>query len=285
MQAREYYAELLASVKNRPDITIEKYRLAYRAGNFEFLRLASKNILPDDRVVLIRAGIHGEEIAGPITIRRHAKEIFDYARRRGVKLIVYPLGNPSGFENNERYNCDGDSGEAGNNDFLRYELADGTWRDDLEDRTDFKTWRWSSDENLGVNLPLETKLAHKLLRDDLKYKLAAAIDLHQDYISPETPAAAYAYAYGDLSIYKNIAASIAALVPLYRNREIDAGFQAGAARSDNYGFVVRHDGSLTDLLCRLGVRHSITVETTGTTPLDIADQVNLIWIYGLIDLL
>lgn len=64
-----------------------------------------------------------------------------------------------------------------------------------------------------------------------------------------------------------------------------SGYANGkGVKSDANGFIVRHDGSLTDLLWRIGVRHCITVETTGATSLDRACAVNLAWIFGISDI-
>jgi hypothetical protein len=54
--------------------------------------------------------------------------------------------------------------------------------------------------------------------------------------------------------------------------------------SQPYGFIRRHDGTLSDLLFRLGVRHSIAAETTGATPMTDAIEVNRLWIEGLFEL-
>ena len=64
---------------------------------------------------------------------------------------------------------------------------------------------------------------------------------------------------------------------------INAG-QSSAMRTNREGFIVRHDGTLGDLLYRLGVKYSVTPETTCKTPLDKACRVNWLWIKGLIDL-
>ena len=39
-------------------------------------------------------------------------EIFERAHEAGIKLIVYPLGNPSGFDRGTRYNIDNDKGDV-----------------------------------------------------------------------------------------------------------------------------------------------------------------------------
>src|SRR5690349_25173586 len=71
--------------------------------------------------LVITAGFHGNEIAGPLTLARHLPEIVEHAWKREVGLAIYPCVNPSGFDAHTRYN---QSGEHPNNDFLRYVLPD-----------------------------------------------------------------------------------------------------------------------------------------------------------------
>src|SRR6478672_13930159 len=80
------------------------------------------------RSVVITAGFHGDEKAGPLTLLEHAAEIVAYAAERDVALAIYPCVNPSGFEAHTRYNM---TGERPNNDFLRYETEPGVWRGEL----------------------------------------------------------------------------------------------------------------------------------------------------------
>ena len=299
MTSKEYVEKLKTALAGRGDVTVASEILRYASGRHEFLRLASREIGPADKVMLVRAGIHGEETAGPLTMLKHAGEIFDRAAARGVKLIVYPLGNPSGFEAGTRYNADGDRGDAGNNDFLRYELADGRLVDDLGAGGEFRRWLWSSDPAAQARLPLETLAMHRALRADPLTQIKAVLDLHQDLITPDAPPAAYHYSFGDLAVYAPIVSDLAAIVPLWRNTPIGAGFDvriqaSGLAApavadgqkimSDDRGFIVRHDGTLPDLLWRLGAPYCVTAETTGAVPPERADAVNLRWLYGLVDL-
>lgn len=285
MRLNKFYPTLLRKIKNRQDVIIKTHKLHYKRGDYDFLRIASKNINSRDNVVLICAGIHGEEIAGPLTILNFINEIIDYIHQNNLKCIIYPLTNPSGFENNTRYNADGDSGGAGNNDFLRYEMKNGTLVDDLAEHkeNDFKKWHRSSDKKLGLKLPKETVLMHKVLKNDPLRQVVALLDLHQDYIT-NASSAAYQYTFGDNAVYNNIINKIKKIIPLYKNKNIGAG-EASPMRSDGQGFIARHDGSLPDLFYRLGVKHCITVETMGKTPLKIAQEVNLIWIFGIVDIL
>lgn len=301
--AAEYGALLRAKVSARDDLVLTSYPLGYRAGTWELLRVASADVRPDDRVVVVRATIHGDEIAGALTLLDHLDEIADHAHGRGVKLVVYPLGNPSGFERGLRYNADHHMGE-GNNDFLRYTMPDGSVESDLGTGRPFARWTMADDPGLGVDLPAESRLMLELVRRDPLDQVVAALDLHQDYVTG-LPPCAYHYAFGDLGRYAGITDRIAEVVPLLAGFDMAGGFgeeidengtvlprseapgtgsDPFAARSDERGFIVRHDGSFSDFFLRVGARHSIAPETSGATPMTDAMLVNRLWITGILDL-
>lgn len=297
MPAAEYHTHLLAEVEARDDLIHAAYPLAYRAGTWDFVRIASRHIGPRDKVMVVRGTIHGDEIAGALTILSYLDELADYAHHRGVKLILYPLGNPSGFERGLRYNADHHVGE-GNNDFIRYVMEDGSLEADLGAGKPYRSWAMADDPALGLDLPAETRLMLELVRRDPLPQVVAALDLHQDVVTPGLPACAYHYAFGDLGRYSAIVARIAEVVPLLAGYDVAGGFgeqvdedgklverrYERAVRSDAAGFLVRYDGSLSDFCQRIGVGHSITVETTGATPIEDACLVNWIWLAGVIDL-
>lgn len=300
MTCKRFYSRLKKLAIARSDISVRVFPIKYRSGKYDFWRIQSKNISPNDKVILICAGIHGDEVSGPLAFYQHFDRIINYIHQNNLKLIFYPLRNPSGFEKKLRYNVDHDKGEGGNNDFIRYELKNRRIVDDLKDKNVFKKWFWSSDKKFKIKLPKETKLFHALLKKDLKYRIAVCLDLHQDYITPSKRAAAYHYAFGNMSVYRPIINNIKKIIPLWKNHFIGAGFNTGITKkgavtkhipkselikSDNLGFIQRFDGTLGDLAYRVGIRHSITAETTGATPRAKAIQVNLIWIKGLADLI
>ncbi len=228
--------------------------------------------LPGPNPVVLTAGFHGDEKAGPRTLLGHTAEIVQYAAERGVGLTVYPCVNPSGFEANTRYNA---SGERPNNDFLRYELASGVWRGELYDGQAFNkvvpAWE---------GLPKETAALARAL--DRAPTPVAALDLHQDnFIHGPL---FYAYIFGDPAWYRPLLARSGALVPVLRSSIVDSGHEPGSdVRADPEGFIVCHDGSITDRFHRAGVRYTAAIETTTDTPAELADQINLIWIRGFID--
>ena len=278
-----YNEELKKLAAARLDIEIKRFGLKHRDKEYDFFRIASKEIKPTDKIMLIRAGIHGDEVSGPLAILQYFNRIIDHAHKRGVKVILYPLGNPAGFDARQRYNTDTIDGSGANNDFVIYERDNGILTGDIGRSDKYKRWYWSSDRRLNHGLPAETALMHHLLKNDPLQNIVAALDLHQDYISPGNRTAAYHYAFGDLSVYAGIVDAVAEVVPLVANKVISAG-QPSGMKTNGDGFIVRHDGTLGDLLHRLGVTYCVTPETTGQTPLDKACRVNWLWIKGLIDL-
>ena len=111
----DYLAQWTASVPAPAEAF--RYGTVVEDGrSFDLVGLRS----PGAPLVLITAGFHGDEKAGPLTLLAHTAEIVEYAAARGVGLAIYPCVNPSGFEAHIRYNL---SGERPNNDFLRSEVS------------------------------------------------------------------------------------------------------------------------------------------------------------------
>jgi hypothetical protein len=223
-------------------------------------------------VVVVTAGFHGDEKAGPLTLLDRAPALFEYARARGVVLRLYPCVNPSGFEAHTRYNV---SGERPNNDFLRYEIAPGVWRGELHDGEKPLSWKafdGGPKETVALARELETFPAP-----------AAALDLHQDnFVHGHI---FYSYVFGDRTPYRPLQARSGALLPVLRSSLVDSGYEPGSdVRADAEGFIETYDGSVTDRFHRAGVRYTAAIETTTDTPRDLADEINLIWVHGFIDL-
>jgi hypothetical protein len=284
MTAKEFHNGLFEKIKDRNDIEIKKSKLKYKKRVFDFVRISSKKINPTDKIILIRAGVHGEEIAGPLTFFNFINEIIEKIHEAGLKFIFYPLVNPSGFETGKRFNIDDDEGMYGNDDFLYYELKDGSIVDGLHKKIkDFVKWHWSSNKEFKSIFPYETAVMHKFIKADPLSQVKSFIDLHQDYLIEDAGPVAYHYSFGDFSVYKNIVKKIEKIVPIYKNKKIDIGNESFVKTNDN-GFATRHDGTLSDLLYRLGVKYCVVAETTGKTPLEKAMQVNMEWIDGIIDL-
>jgi predicted deacylase len=220
---------------------------------------------PGRRSMLITAGFHGDEVAGPLTLLEHLPEIVEHARRVDVALRIYPSLNPSGFSDLTRYNR---SGESPNNDFLRYEV-DGRWVDALPAGAPFTRWKLQSGG------PKETRALIGQLEE-----LAtpdAALDIHQDpWLGGNW---SYAYTFGPRAPYLPLVAATDGILPVTRNRQVDED-----VRTDADGLIELHDGSVTDYLFRRGVMVNAALETTTHAPLPLCHQVNLTWIHGFLDL-
>src|SRR5258708_1138493 len=258
IDAHRVESDLLAALEKIRDVHIDSYPLDYGMGQiFHFIRVVSNGIWSGEKVVTMRAGIHANELSGVFTWLQSAKEIFRYARSRGVKLIVYPLANPSGIAQVEgypdvnpdhRYNIIDNRGSqgAGNNDFLRYKVKGSEeLLDDLGNGREYEKWFLASEVH-GARLPLETQMMHQRVKEDLASdaRILGVIDMHQDLITEKVGVGAYYYPMEeDTSPYRPSIAQIQSLgVPMLRNFTISAGYVNGQAiTSDNTGGIFRYD--------------------------------------------
>jgi hypothetical protein len=264
----EYTSRWRESLRDVADVA--DYGAVVEAGRTYALLAAAS--APAPRAIVVTAGFHGDEEAGPLSLLAHGAELFAHARARGVALRLYPCVNPSGFEAHTRYNV---GGERPNNDFLRYELAPGVWRGELH--VDELPLGWKPYDG-G---PKETvALARELAR---WAPPSAALDLHQDnFIRGHV---FYSYVFGDRAPYRPLQARSGALLPVLRSSLVDSGYEPGSdVRADAEGFIECHDGSITDHFHRLEVPFTAAIETTTDTPWPLADEVNMIWTRGFIEL-
>jgi len=72
--------------------------------------------------LMLMAGFHGEEPAGPLTLLHHLHHILGRARQLKVPLSIYPVVNPNGFDHHVRTTTDGSFTNAG---FVHGEDATG----------------------------------------------------------------------------------------------------------------------------------------------------------------
>jgi hypothetical protein len=215
--------------------------------------------------VVITAGFHGEEPAGPLTLAEHFGAVAEHAKKRRVGLTVFPCINPSGFVAGTRYNA---SGEHPNNDLLRYHVGK-RWVGELPDPQPFSGWR------IFKQSPKETRaLARQLEKLPTP---AAALDIHQDNYMRRV--ASYAYVFGEARHYAPLVRKAARHLEIARNCIVDPRL-----RSDGHGLIWFHDGSVTDYFFRRGVPFCAALETTTASPLEKCHAVNLIWLRGFVDL-
>ncbi len=258
------YDELQARIRSWSTLArVSQYGSVREAGRrFPLLRLD----VPGRRRVLITAGFHGEEPAGPLTLAHRFDTIAAYARKRHIGLTVFPCINPSGFAAGTRYNA---SGEKPNNDLMRYRIAPNRWVGELEEGVPFLAWRPFRKS------PKETRA----LLSELEHLATpvGALDLHQDDYMRR--AATYAYVFGDARHYRPLMRKAARHAEIAHGTLVDPRL-----RTDADGLIEFHDGSVTDYFMRRGSKFCATLETTTLTPLDCCHAVNLIWIIGFINL-
>jgi len=215
--------------------------------------------------VVVTAGFHGEEPAGPLTLAEHFGDLAAHARERKIGLTVFPCVNPSGFTLGTRYNA---SGERPNNDLLRYRVGK-TWLGELRNGETFTRWRTFK------RSPKETRA---LLRQLERLRTpAAALDLHQDNYMRRV--ASYAYVFGDARHYRPLVRKASRHLEIAGESLVDPQL-----RSDRDGLIWFHDGSVTDYFFRRGTRFCATLETTTQAPLDRCHAVNLVWLRGFVEL-
>ncbi len=289
MTAWEYHDRLVASLRERRDIEILTFAdaIRYNDRNYPWIRVASRDIAPEDPTVLLRCSYHGNEPLGALFFLRRAVPMTEQLHRKGVKYIAYPMADPSGFETGER---GGLAANEGYDDWVQYELENGTVVDGLGYGQRFSRWLWSSDPCLKMELSQETALMHRCLRQDLTSRhIIAAVDVHQHTYVKEgddaekiTKPGMYFYAFGGRKKrlrYNAIVNRVERRVPVLRNTWIAAGYNA-PMQTDAYGCIVVHDGSFADACYRAGIHNSTVLEITGATPEALAEETALQWIIG-----
>lgn len=304
MSAEAYYATLLRALKGRTDITLTWHTLRYgkhgRRKRYRFLHIASADITRGDMILLITTGMHGDEATGPLFVLRRINRIINAAHKVGVKVIIYPLINPSGFELGTHYNLYGDAKlQRGNNDFLVYRNHKGDIVYDLGTRDTAELWFLSSDRRLRLRLPPEAKLMHHLLQNDFwNYhgQIVGALDLHEskddDDFARKVPAGAFHYAFVK-GVFRNIVRRVAKAVPVLRHRWISDGFERSSdksglirvMKSDGDGCIRHYDGSLTEYLWRLNVPYAACVDTTDGLLRRRIMKLYSAWVQGMIELI
>lgn len=260
MDYPEYQARVSAWAKVA---TLFEYgRVSENGREYPLVCLTTKGA----KELVVTAGFHGEEPAGPLTLLERFGELAQVARRHDVALRVFPCVNPSGFEGGHRYNA---SGEEPNNDFLRYELHDGSVKDEVAVGEPFRAWR------PYLESPKETRALHQELAKHPPP--AAALDLHQDaWVKAQC---FYAYHFGDPVPYRALVekclphAKVAIHVAVHNQ-----------VRTDRFGLLVHHDGSNSDWFHRRGVPHVGVLETSTRTPLERCHAVNFTWLEGFVEL-
>ncbi len=327
MRYKEYFDNLLFKAYDL-GVTVNTFNLRYRIRTSDNLaeKQTRKVQYPALRLsmfkekrpnLLITVGLHGDEIAGPLTILDQLEEIVRLSQQYNVGFVIFPSINPSGFDLRLRYNITSrlmlDRDIPPNNDFMRY-VKRHKVVDFLGEGDKCDTWVYSSDKNMVGRLPHETVRMHKQLQKLPMRKIKGHLDLHQDCFTvelfeqnPHMPyhngRGTYVYVF-ETEPYIPIMQKAEQIVPAIRNGFVDTGYKQKPIisatgpkeiqivpdttiklHSDANGFVQWRDCSITDLTDRLGVPYVAVVETTSKTPIEQAIAVNMVWIEGFMQLM
>jgi len=270
------YQELIRGFRDK-GCELESYGTVKETvkGSVRHYRLYKTVINPQhQKNLLITSGFHGEEFNGPTSLLGIFDEMIAYANKMRVRLIIYPCINPSGFDLHKRYNA---SNEKFNNDFLRYEIEKDKWVGTL-----LKT----SESFLGYKIVDSPAKEVRLLKQDvLKYPVPhGVLDIHQDRLKTGN---FYAYILNRRPTYLKIMNKLEKITAIAKNVPA-MNFEDGRKvyyKIDKDGFIMIHDGTITDMFYRLGSKFVVCAETNTTLPLEKVCQINLVWIQEMIKLI
>lgn len=227
------------------------------------------------RTLIITTGFHGEEFNGPISLSKIINEVIAYSKKKKVNLIIYPCINPSGFEHKRRYNL---SKEKQNNDFIRYKTDRG-WVGNLINK---------NEKFIQIKIIKNQAKETLLLKKDLfKQNIVpvAILDIHQD--DDLLNSDFYAYIFDKSETYRKIMFLCDKFAKRASNAyatNFDHFGREYSEKIDGDGFLISHDGTLTDMFFQLGSEFSAVIEINIKTPLSTSKQINKTWIESLIDL-
>lgn len=293
---KDFIQEIKGKLQKRRCCKFTKYGTIKEKGvSYPLYKIQSEKIAKKDKILVITTGFHGEEPQGPITIQNHEERILNYANEKGVKIIIYPCINPSGFEYNKRYNL---SDKSPNNYFIYYKIKPKIFASEIPYRTKFEKYIEMDKTKLRKQMPKESLLLIKDLKKSLINKKPIAIlDMHQDDETPKNTH--YMIIAGEkrkeyqkimqkagkyVRILKNISLSQSSttIYGIKSPKELQKKIQK-AYQLDEKGIITIHDGTITDFLYRKGAKHAVAIETDIKMSPKTAQKINLLWIKEMID--
>jgi GNAT superfamily N-acetyltransferase len=240
-------------------------------GEVEGLPLV-KLVTEGEKHLTIISGVHGEEQVGPLTVLERLPDILKYAKEKGVGLNIYPLYNPTGWGRGKRNIKDG----TPSNHLIEYRVK-GKWVLEVADRRydDVRVAPDASDE------------AKAFYEDIISIPTPdAMVDLHQDsdLDKKDLPPSTYAYVFDDQ--LREVAKKAAEILPAAAGQKVelyDVEGNKGTVDPDGLLICKDIDNTTQGVFEHLGCPLTVTVETSLTADKAKVDEVNLTWIYGLID--
>lgn len=203
---------------------------------------------PTWRTVVIVAGQHGDEPAGPLCLYRDAEALFARARALGLGLRIYPCANPEGFQARKRRDTEG---ATRSNTAIEYKVA-GKWGvgELPPDEPEPAEWRGARG-----TAPETRVLVADLAAQPVPW---AFLDLHQDAAVPKGKM--YGYCFGDRRPYARIMDAVQMAEPWRGGALKNESWSKVALTTDESGLVTLRDGSPIDWMWRRGAHLSICIE-------------------------
>lgn len=99
----EKFLKRLRKICRKKKIVLKKTGRTGNARKNPLFSVVLNNKQSPKKTVCFSAGIHGDEISGPLSILKFV-ENFNYRRFQNIKIILFPVANPSGFDKRKRRN-------------------------------------------------------------------------------------------------------------------------------------------------------------------------------------
>lgn len=257
---RKYY-QTLEQAAGEKKLRTKYFPLKYGDKIYQLMVLESEKLEKFEKILFLRAGIHGTEPEGPLFLSQNLGWIVDYTHKRNTGLIIIPVGNPSGLEVGTEYNI---LGQKENNCHVK---------------------------SVRINYPVpeEAKLMDLLLDKWLKKEhrpIRGVIDFHSetDPVKPFVREGTYCYVDKIDEKYLAILKRIEKFAPVLKNTSV-VNFGPAKAWTDENGLVVFADGSLTDYLSSQGVDRCIAPEVITGMKMAQFSKIYWTWLTGVTDII
>lgn len=100
----ERYVRSLRQVCRLRDLGWQRIGSAGRRGEYGLFKVTAGLRVRPPRTICISAGLHGDEISGPLAALELTRK-FDWRSLRRLRVVILPLCNPWGFDNGRRTNA------------------------------------------------------------------------------------------------------------------------------------------------------------------------------------
>src|SRR3989344_998774 len=100
------YLKLMDEIKRiskTKGFKIEKIMNVGKKKEYPLYKITISNPGKPKKTICFSAGIHGDEIAGPLAVKKFIQDV-NKKEYKGIKIIIFPVDNPYGFEKNKRRN-------------------------------------------------------------------------------------------------------------------------------------------------------------------------------------